>query len=288
MGYNLDMKTDFLEKFLNPSTYGTYGELQAVPLKTIKNRYHIMAVDFIGYLLAYLIIRSYSGSGIRQMLWYVAMPVFFDIIGLALFYVWAYGSRNRDESYYRSTTYMIGGVLIYSFMYGDCVLIYHDVSEILIFLLIPTVIACFYRDKRWFMFQVAMQAVFVAVFLLLRKADLSIHLAYVHPMLRILFFVLGIFQFSYALFGQDRLRLRMMRMSRELRAGEELKLSLTSKLDRECSAHIDLIDGAAKDILKCEDNTEIVKYAGHILEAGKLLRKAVTDADLRANGGGPE
>ena len=128
------MKTEFLNRYFDPSREETFGEQQAVPLKTVKSRYYILAVDIIGYLTAYLMIRSYMGNSIKRMLWFVVLPIFFDCLGLLLFHIWFKGSQNRDESYYRSTTYIIGGVLIYSFMYCDCVLIYHDISEILIFL----------------------------------------------------------------------------------------------------------------------------------------------------------
>lgn len=279
------MKTEFLKNLFDPSSDSALGERQAVPLKTVKNRYYIQAVDIIGYLTAYFIIRSYMGTSVRRMLWYVVLPIFFDILGLLFFYIWFKGSQNREEEYYRSTTYIIGGVLIYSFMYCDCVLIYHDVPEILIFLLIPAVIACFYVDMRWFIFQTIMEAVFFIAFLLLRKATLPIHLAKAPPALRILFFLLGIFHFSNALIGQDRMKLQMMRKSRELNAKEELQRSLTEKLNRDCSAHINTIKGAALDILEEEENADIQKYAGYILDADELLMKTITDADLQGSGG---
>lgn len=279
------MKVNFLKRYPDPPEHGLYGEMQAVPLKTLKNRFHIVAIDIIGYLTAYLIIRSYMGPGIRQMLWYLVLPVFFDILGLVFFYIWAYGSQKRDESYYNSTTYVIGGVLIYSFMYCDCVLIYHDISEILIFLLIPTVIACFYRDMRWFIYQAVAQGVFFTAFFMLRIADIPVHLTYVHPMLRILFFVLGIMQFSGMLMAQDRLRLKMLRVSHEFSVREEIQRTLAAKLNSECSVHINMIDKAADDIIKGEEDNEIVKYANHILEADDLLKKAISKADLPQNGG---
>ena len=259
------MKTEFLNRYFDPSREETFGEQQAVPLKTVKSRYYILAVDIIGYLTAYLMIRSYMGNSIKRMLWFVVLPIFFDCLGLLLFHIWFKGSQNRDESYYRSTTYIIGGVLIYSFMYCDCVLIYHDISEIL----------------RWFIFQTVVQAVFFCAFLLLRRASLPVHLTQVHPMLRILFFALGIFHFSNALIGQDRMKIRMMRESRELSAREELQRTLTDKLTRECSAHINTIKGATLDILDEEENADIQKYAGYILDADELLMKTITDADLK-------
>lgn len=275
------MKTEFLNRYFDPSIEDTLRERQAVPLKIVKSRYYILAVDIIGYLTAYLMIRSYMGNSIKRMLWFVVLPIFFDCLGLLLFHIWFKGSQNRDESYYRSTTYIIGGVLIYSFMYCDCVLIYHDISEILIFLLLPAVIACFYVDMRWFIFQTVAQAVFFCAFLLLRRASLPVHLTQVHPMLRILFFALGIFHFSNALIGQDRMKIRMMRESRELSAREELQRTLTDKLTRECSAHINTIKGATLDILDEEENADIQKYAGYILDADELLMKTITDADLK-------
>lgn len=285
ISYKQDMKTRFLNRYFEPSIEDTLRERQAVPLKTVKSSYYILAVDIIGYLAAYLMIRSYMGNSIKRMLWFVVLPIFFDCLALLLFHIWFKGSQNREESYYRSTTYIVGGVLIYSFMYCDCVLVYHDISEILIFLLIPAVIACFYVDMRWYVFQVVMEAVFFCAFVLLRKAELPIHLTQIPPMLRILFFMLGIFHFSNALIGQDRMKIRMLRESRELSAREELQRTLTEKLNRECSAHINTIKGAALDIMEEENNTDIQKYAGYILDADDLLMKTITDADLKRSGG---
>lgn len=274
------MKKDFAKRIFESEQDNTYGELQAVPIKTIKNRYYILAVNIIGYLAAYLIIRKNLGAGREEMLWYVALPAFMDIFGIILFNIWANDPQNKEESYNGSMDYIIKGVVIYSFIYCDCVIVYHDVSEILIFLLIPSVIACFYKDTRWFFAQAVTQSIFFILFLLLRALKFPFHLENVPPALRILFFILGITQFAHALLGQDRMRLKMLRRSRELSAEEELQRSLAIKLGKECSDHIETIDGAVRDILKNGESNDIVKYVDHILEANELLKKAITDAEI--------
>ena len=67
------MKTEFLNRYFDPSREETFGEQQAVPLKTVKSRYYILAVDIIGYLTAYLMIRSYMGNSIKRMLLFIAI-----------------------------------------------------------------------------------------------------------------------------------------------------------------------------------------------------------------------
>ncbi|MBR4718821.1 MAG: hypothetical protein IKP31_01120 [Lachnospiraceae bacterium] len=272
------MDINFFKKHLTPAKDEMTGELQSVPIKTIKNRYIVFAANVVGYFEAYFIIRSYNGSDLYGLIWYLILPVFMDIAGIVLFNIWSNKSQDREDSYYSSMDYIVKGVLIYSFMYCDCVLIYHDVSEILIFLLIPSVIACFYKDIRWFTVQTAVQVIMFILFLLMRTFEFPLHIDTVPPILRILFFMLGIYQFAHALLGQDRLRLKMIRRGRELKAREELQQSLTGKLDRECLPHIETIERAASDILDSEGNSEIIKYADHILEANRQLKEAISDA----------
>ena len=278
LGYNQSMDTNFWEKHLEPSRAEMSAELQSVPIKTIKNRYIVFAANVIGYFEAYFIIRSYSSLDVYGLIWYLIMPVIMDIAGIVLFNLWSRKSQDREESYYSSMNYIVKGVFIYTFMYCNCVLIYHDITEVLIFLLIPSVIACFYKDMRWFLTQTAVQVFLFILFLLMRAFDFPLHMDRVPPILRILFFMLGIYEFAHALLGQDRLRLKMIRMSRELKAREELQQSLTKKLDHECSPHIDTIERAASDILDNEGSSEIIKYADHILEANRQLKEAISDA----------
>ena len=269
------MIKEFFDDIFDPEKIGIFGELQYVPVVAVKNRCRVLLLKSVGYLLAFAVLSSHFMTGFPAFFWYVLLPVFIEGVMVIIFGLWARASQGRDEAYYNSLKYIVQGVLIYFVMYSNIIVIYHDVPSVWIFLLLPVAISSFYKDFRWFKLQTAVQMVFFVAAMLLRQVGLPYHLPYTPPLLNIIFFAVGAFQFAHILIVQDRLKVGTALRSREIADREKVQRLFASNLSRDCSQYLAGIDDACEDILKNGESEDVNKYTEHIMKANDMLRNAI-------------
>lgn len=269
------MRIDFFERWTDPKTIGIHDELLAMPERSMQSRYTSVLYNLVGYIIGYLLLVNRFDNRIGCFLWYVILPVIFNILSVWMFRTYLRRTKDKDPEYYSSLEYIIPGACVEWFAYSYIVVIYRSVPQVWILAFLPVLLACYFKGTRWFKVQTVIQSIFIAVMLTIKEGVFPYEPAQVSPLIRGVFFAIAMFQFSHALIGQDNIKRGIYANISTEEARMEVRRVYESNLRDDCRPYLNKISSAAEGILNDNEDDNVREYALRLAHAGEVLKEAV-------------
>lgn len=271
------MKSVFFGLFTNPAESGIQDELLAMPEETMQSSFRSVFYNLFGFIVGFLLIMNRFDNRIGCFLWYVVTPLIFNIISVLLYRFFFKVTRDREHDYYTSYKYIIPGACINLFAYSYVVVIYRSIPQVWFIGFMPILLACYYKDARWFKVQSLLQCLFLAVMFIIRDRDLPYGLWDIEPIRNLVFFAMVLIQFTRALFRQDMLKRNVYANISAEEARMEVRRVYEANLSNDCQMYLDTINRAANEILAENEEASVHEYAQKIIQAGEKLKEAISE-----------
>ncbi|MCR4806277.1 MAG: hypothetical protein K5857_01240 [Lachnospiraceae bacterium] len=271
------MRKKLIDRLTDPMVVGIQSELLALPEKSWQSNYLTIILNLIGYTICFLIIRDRFDDRIGCFMWYVLIPVMFNIISVGLFRAFTFFTAGKSDEFYGSYKYIIPGALIYTFTYSYIVVIYRAIPQAWILIFMPVILSCYFKGLRWFHVQTVLQGIFLVIMLATQSFENPFDIGEPSNILSGAFFAMIMLQFSHAIYGEDTLKRNIYANMSAEEARMEVQKVFEENLSDDCQPYIRTIDFAAGAILKSEENERVHEYAQKLIKAGEALREAISE-----------
>ncbi len=271
------MKSGLLGWLKESGDRGIQDELLAMPDGTMQSSFISVIINFLGFIIGFLLLMNRFDNRIGCFLWYVLLPVVFNIISVLLYKLFISLTSGKEHDFYTSYRYIIPGAFINLFSYCYIVVIYRSIPQVWLIGFMPVMFACYFKDSKWFKVQSILQCLFLALMFAIRGLEMPYSLWDVSKGMQWVFFAMVLIQFSRALFWQDRLKRDVLANISAQEAGMEVRRVFEANLSNDCQSYLDTIDNAAMELSEENGEGPVYDYAQKIIHASGRLKEALSE-----------
>ena len=187
---------------------------------------------------------------------------------------------DRDEQRIPIMTASLGA-LLYSIMYSMYSFIFFDIPQMKIFMLVPVVIAIFYRRRGFAHMQTGVQLLFLILSIAIKLENMPYYVDNVPVIVNIVIYAFASLQLMTPLIKYDTIKQEALEQKRMIEAKEHAQVVFAGNIGGEFNGRLDDIIMHCENIKTNNDNERVKHNANDIIGLCDEIREVVSATALK-------